>query len=115
MRTWDGTNPTKCDLCRCAIKSTFVDGRTTLGPWGILCVQCHNTYGVGLGTGKGQKYILTAGKWVNAEDIDKKPAGVTDKELQRLLDLKSGSKYDHFPREPQGVEGEDDVEYIPGL
>lgn len=53
---WAGSTPSECDLCHVPIKDTFVDGKTTVGPWGIMCPSCFATYGVGLGTGKGQKY-----------------------------------------------------------
>jgi hypothetical protein len=36
----------------------FVDGKLAGGPWAIMCVLCHLAFGVGLGTGKGQKYSL---------------------------------------------------------
>lgn len=47
-----------CDLCGTDLNEEefFVDGRTIMGPWGLLCVECHGHRGVGLGTGKGQKY-----------------------------------------------------------
>lgn len=48
--------PTQCDLCQRPITKDFVDGRTQRGPWGNLCLGCHRSEGVGLGTGKGQKY-----------------------------------------------------------
>jgi len=56
---WKGTRPVKCDLCRRTLEGFFVDGKIASGPWGILCVPCHTMYGVGLGTGKGQKYRLS--------------------------------------------------------
>jgi hypothetical protein len=47
----------KCDICGIDItKMPFVDGKTIMGPWGLLCESCHETHGVGLGTGKGQSY-----------------------------------------------------------
>ena len=48
----------KCDICRKPFESgdTFIDGKTHQGPWGILCSPCHETHGIGLGTGKGQRY-----------------------------------------------------------
>jgi hypothetical protein len=56
MKHWMGTPPTKCDLCGKVITSTFVDGKTKSGPWGILCPSCHKSAGIGLGTGLGQQY-----------------------------------------------------------
>lgn len=56
--------PKYCDLCRSEILAGYVDGRTTMGPWANMCVSCHRTNGVGLGTGKGQCYRLQpSGKW----------------------------------------------------
>ena len=46
-----------CELCQKDIsKLSFVDGKTRMGPWGIMCLECHKKYGVGLGLGKGQQY-----------------------------------------------------------
>ena len=51
------TNPPKqCDLCNKQIQNEFVDGKTQMGPWANMCQPCHTKYGVGLGTGRGQKY-----------------------------------------------------------
>lgn len=55
-KSWVGPAPTNCDLCSVAIKDTFVDGRTVLGPWGNMCTRCHRDHGAGLGAGLGQKY-----------------------------------------------------------
>ena len=64
-KCWAGLVPLNCDLCHGVIGSTFVDGRTTQGPWGCLCPQCHSRYGVGLGTGRGQRYDKQAdGRWL---------------------------------------------------
>ena len=61
-QTWNSPNPTHCQICENKIKHRFVDGRTKsiigtlLGPWAVMCIRCHGHYGVGLGTGRGQKY-----------------------------------------------------------
>lgn len=56
-KRWMSTMPERCDICHNSLKSKpFVDGRTAGGPWATMCEQCHKRYGVGLGTGKGQKY-----------------------------------------------------------
>jgi hypothetical protein len=60
MTKWLG-KVNKCDICKENInwtrnKQWFVDGRTTMGPWALMCCRCFEMYGVGLGTGKGQKY-----------------------------------------------------------
>lgn len=57
-KKWQGSKPTNCDLCTMPLKTTFVDGRTKMGPWGLLCPTCHASHGCGLGTGNGQKYDL---------------------------------------------------------
>lgn len=55
--TWAGTPPAACDLCKRPIMRTFVDGRTTMGPWAIMCPSCRVAYGPSrLGIGLGQKY-----------------------------------------------------------
>ena len=53
---YQGTPPTNCDACARPITRAFIDGATRIGPWGNLCPVCHDMYGRGLGTGKGQKY-----------------------------------------------------------
>jgi hypothetical protein len=64
MNKWIGTAPKKCDICREAISDTFIDGRTSVGPWANMCPGCHSYCGVGLGTGAGQKYELTGDEWI---------------------------------------------------
>lgn len=57
MGKWISPPPTKCDICGTPRGAAdFVDGRTKVGPWAIMCLKCHGTEGVGLGLGKGQKY-----------------------------------------------------------
>ncbi|HRT03484.1 MAG TPA: hypothetical protein P5513_06050 [Candidatus Diapherotrites archaeon] len=54
---WSGD--TTCDFCKkdaAQIGNTFYDGKTTLGPWAVMCAKCFKQYGVGLGLGKGQMY-----------------------------------------------------------
>jgi hypothetical protein len=61
---WQSKPPTCCDLVGHVpgehddIQATgeFVDGKTAMGPWANMCLTCHKRYGVGLGTGLGQKY-----------------------------------------------------------
>lgn len=49
--------PSICDVCGGSIGKGFVDGATRRGPWAIMCAErCYPAHGVGLGTGKGQKY-----------------------------------------------------------
>jgi hypothetical protein len=61
--TWKGTPPKECDLCRLPLTLTFIDGKTRAGPWGNMCGGCHTRYGVGLGTGRGQRYTWMNGHW----------------------------------------------------
>jgi hypothetical protein len=56
-KKWMGAKPDSCDLCGHVLKSgQFIDGKTVHGPWAIMCPTCHLMYGVGLGTGLGQRY-----------------------------------------------------------
>ena len=55
---WHGITPKTCDICGNKLKKVFIDGRTNLGAWAIMCEHCHRERGVGLGIGKGQKYEL---------------------------------------------------------
>jgi hypothetical protein len=57
-KKWMGPAPTKCDLCHRPLKNQFVDGRTQMGPWGLMCLGCHHKHGLGYGTGRGQRYDL---------------------------------------------------------
>lgn len=70
---WQSPVPTACDLTghvgglhdNITERGEFVDGRTKMGPWANMCVRCHDRHGVGLGTGKGQRYTRQAdGKWL---------------------------------------------------
>lgn len=63
-KRWTGTPPTACDVCEEPITIVFVDGKTRMGPWGILCPVCHHSVGVGLGKGRGQGYELVEGDWL---------------------------------------------------
>jgi len=59
---WLGTIPRKCEICEERLVEEFVDGRTKLGLWAIMCVGCFKVHGVGLGLGKGQKYLIQGGQ-----------------------------------------------------
>jgi len=37
--------------------------------WAIMCPQCHKDRGVGLGTGRGQRYKQVGADYINAEDL----------------------------------------------
>jgi hypothetical protein len=55
MKTkWQGDKIT-CDFCQ-EVHEWFVDGKTIGGPWAIMCPHHFEFMGVGLGTGRGQKY-----------------------------------------------------------
>lgn len=48
-----------CDLCKDGTPARY-DGKTVFGPWANLCVDHFLAYGIGLGTGLGQRLILKA-------------------------------------------------------
>ncbi|KKL72817.1 hypothetical protein LCGC14_2081130 [marine sediment metagenome] len=58
-KSWLSPRPILCQLCDQYLKDIFIDGKTSRGPWVIMCAGCHSMEGVGLGIGKGQKYDLT--------------------------------------------------------
>ena len=41
----------QCDFCE---REAKYDGKTTFGPWALLCQNCFQNNGIGLGLGKGQ-------------------------------------------------------------
>ncbi len=53
---WQGKVSSMCQLEGCDIQDTFVDGVIRSGQWAIMCPECHKIFGMGLGTGRGQKY-----------------------------------------------------------
>ena len=57
-KRWLSGRPAACELCSVPLAkgATFIDGRTISGYWGLLCPSCHESHGVGLGMGKGQRY-----------------------------------------------------------
>ena len=70
-KIWMGS--TKCDICGEELTKTLIDGRTSNGSWAVMCSKCHKIHGVGLGTGKGQKYVRdTEGDFVKVEKKIKK-------------------------------------------
>ena len=60
VKKWKGSKPETCDLCHKPLQIQFVEGKSCYGPWGIFCAVCHSRFGVGLGTGKGQRYDLAS-------------------------------------------------------
>lgn len=62
---WMGSEAVACDLCGSAFVNRMIDGKTTAGPWGLLCPSCHRKHGIGLGTGRGQEYERQAdNRWL---------------------------------------------------
>lgn len=55
--------PKVCDCCSDPFGSVMYDGRTVQGPWANMCETCFKRFGVGLGIGRGQRYVLVNGKW----------------------------------------------------
>lgn len=56
-KMWHGSE--NCDFCQKDVHKVawFVDGKTVMGPWGLMCKNCYPQYGVGgFGQGLGQKY-----------------------------------------------------------
>jgi hypothetical protein len=54
---WMG-NHDHCDICGESLdeEAFFVDGKTRIGHWALMCPDCFVSYGIGLGVGKGQSY-----------------------------------------------------------
>ena len=49
-----------CDLCKQEgrERDAEYDGKTVMGPWAYMCEAHFQRYGMGLGTGRGQKLIV---------------------------------------------------------
>ena len=47
-----------CNICKSNLSAfkTFIDGKTTFGPWALMCPPCFKKVGCGLGTGSGQEF-----------------------------------------------------------
>lgn len=63
--TWLGSHT--CDFCHKEITDTLYDGKTYFGPWATMCLTCWIENGIGLGTGRGQKYEMHDGKFIKVE------------------------------------------------
>lgn len=51
----------ECDLCihfKVVIQTAAFDGATRMGPWAYMCESHFAEFGIGLGTGVGQKLVL---------------------------------------------------------
>lgn len=64
------------------IKDIIIDGKTKMGPWGLMTERSYQQYGIGkLGMGYGQKYKKQSdGKWLKIEGSKK-----TAKEIARTI------------------------------
>ena len=92
---WVGQVPDRCDICNRPFSEcrdrrdpeskgeTFVDGRTIAGPWANMGEGCFKIHGVGLGTGKGQRW-----NWITGEKIvPHEPDPMPPEAINDLLDL----------------------------
>ncbi len=50
---------TDCDVCGAKKINPLIDGRTSIGTWGVFCVKCFKKHGRGFGVYSGQKYELS--------------------------------------------------------
>lgn len=58
-----GNKNVKCDICQKDAGDKYVDGKTKMGPWANMCMNCWDKYGVGkLGIGFGQSYDNKTGE-----------------------------------------------------
>lgn len=49
-KKWLGTTPIVCDICKHKVTSpSFVDGKTKVGPWALMCSDCYRSQGTGIG------------------------------------------------------------------
>lgn len=64
-KRWSGWIPANCDGCGRPIVDWFVDGKTVYGPWGVMGKCCFEKIGIGLGTGRGQKYSHPDGEKID--------------------------------------------------
>jgi hypothetical protein len=64
---WLG-RPPKVDDFGKTIYDIFIDGKTARGPWAFMTPLSFQFFGIGLGTGLGQKYKKqNDGKWLKIE------------------------------------------------
>lgn len=57
----------RCDICDTRCHSIFYDAKMKQGPWANMCSFCFQFLGVGLGTGRGQKYVSQGNDWIKVE------------------------------------------------
>ena len=63
------------------------DGKTIRGPWANMCQECFDDWGVGLGTGKGQKFIF-------GEPPEENPAEKRDEINQAIAEGRTDDVWD---------------------
>ena len=57
--------PESCNICNESFNGVMYDARIPIaGSWANLCRRCFDRFGCEFGTGRGQKYVLCAGKFV---------------------------------------------------
>lgn len=57
-KRWESKTPILCELCGQVLESVFVDGKTLLGFWAIMCEYCHEENGGRRGIGRGIVYDI---------------------------------------------------------
>jgi hypothetical protein len=66
-KQWQG-DKLACDLCtQTGVRldtEHFVDGKTKMGAWAIMCDAHFHRFGVGVGPGQGQRYDAKTGEQV---------------------------------------------------
>lgn len=64
---WTGSPPDEDDFGQ-KISDVFYDAKSKLGPWGFMNPETFKFYGVGVGSGRGQRYEKQLdGKWLKTE------------------------------------------------
>lgn len=92
IKRWLQKPPVRCDVCSRGFTEKdqhFFDAKTKQGPWGLLCQQCWNLHGVGLGVGLGQKYSFKTLEQVSggkAQDPEPMRAVTSLAELKALAE-----------------------------
>jgi hypothetical protein len=59
---WEVEMPAKCEVCKKDVGDVFYDAKLDGGPWALMCEECFDTRGAGLGMGMGQKYDAKTSK-----------------------------------------------------
>lgn len=81
-----------CDIHKHSMNTPGVtaayDGATTMGPWANMCEPCFAQYGVGLGTGRGQRLLVAGSPEADAFTASKPTSiqpGMTLDEIDDLV------------------------------